>query len=230
MFKPWGTTKSSVNKSDSDSESSFDSSNSDNDSLEDDEDEDSDSGSSRSSSDRTDDEKSENTDDKGVEPAKRLGGFKDWARQQLSMSKGYVAPPTPTLRAVDPPSVETPKSVGNPKTSRSKDELRAIQGPLGETLQLPTTSIASQTFRSKAADTGATLVTQKSFVNVNRPEEVQASRLALPILAEEHTIIEAVRLHPVVVLCGATGSGKTTQVPQFLYEAGFGNQDSGKYE
>lgn len=34
--------------------------------------------------------------------------------------------------------------------------------------------------------------------------------------------MEAVLSHDVVVLCGETGCGKTTQVPQFLYEAGFG--------
>lgn len=33
--------------------------------------------------------------------------------------------------------------------------------------------------------------------------------------------MEAIGEHPVVVLCGETGSGKTTQVPQFLYEAGY---------
>lgn len=33
--------------------------------------------------------------------------------------------------------------------------------------------------------------------------------------------MEAIAEHPVVVLCGETGSGKTTQVPQFLYEAGY---------
>ncbi len=33
--------------------------------------------------------------------------------------------------------------------------------------------------------------------------------------------MEAIHDHPVVVLCGETGSGKTTQVPQFLYEAGY---------
>lgn len=49
----------------------------------------------------------------------------------------------------------------------------------------------------------------------------QEERLRLPILSEEQAIMEAVAEHPVVIVCGETGSGKTTQVPQFLYEAGF---------
>ena len=36
--------------------------------------------------------------------------------------------------------------------------------------------------------------------------------------------MEAVARHDVVVLCGETGCGKTTQVPQFLYEAGYGSR------
>ena len=50
---------------------------------------------------------------------------------------------------------------------------------------------------------------------------VQEGRLRLPILAEEQVIMEAISENEVVILCGETGSGKTTQVPQFLYEAGF---------
>jgi len=50
---------------------------------------------------------------------------------------------------------------------------------------------------------------------------LQEARLRLPILAEEQVIMEAVRENECVVLCGETGSGKTTQVPQFLYEAGY---------
>jgi hypothetical protein len=38
----------------------------------------------------------------------------------------------------------------------------------------------------------------------------------------EQEVMEAVGRHDVVLLCGETGSGKTTQVPQFLYEAGYG--------
>lgn len=59
------------------------------------------------------------------------------------------------------------------------------------------------------------------FVLINRPTEIQESRLALPILSDEGTVLEAVSQNDFVVLCGETGSGKTTQVPQFLYEAGF---------
>lgn len=41
----------------------------------------------------------------------------------------------------------------------------------------------------------------------------------------EQEVMEAVYASDVVVLCGETGCGKTTQVPQFLLEAGFGCRD-----
>ncbi|XP_034728869.1 probable ATP-dependent RNA helicase DHX37 [Etheostoma cragini] len=59
------------------------------------------------------------------------------------------------------------------------------------------------------------------FIPVDRLPEIQEARLKLPVLAEEQVIMEAVRENPCVVICGETGSGKTTQVPQFLYEAGY---------
>nr|XP_004611192.1 unnamed protein product [Sorex araneus] len=64
------------------------------------------------------------------------------------------------------------------------------------------------------------------FIPVNRTPEMQEERLRLPILSEEQTIMEAVAEHPVVIVCGETGSGKTTQVPQFLYEAGYSSDGS----
>lgn len=67
------------------------------------------------------------------------------------------------------------------------------------------------------------------FVKVNRPEEIQQIRMQLPIFAEEHSIMEAIHHNDVVIICGETGSGKTTQVPQFLYESGFGSKDSDDY-
>ena len=71
---------------------------------------------------------------------------------------------------------------------------------------------------------------RKAFVvEVNRSDEVQNLRIQLPVFAEEHRIMEAIYHHDCVIICGETGSGKTTQVPQFLYEAGFGNLGNDTY-
>ena len=40
--------------------------------------------------------------------------------------------------------------------------------------------------------------------------------------------MEALSSNDCVVICGETGSGKTTQLPQFLYEAGYGSSESGR--
>lgn len=61
----------------------------------------------------------------------------------------------------------------------------------------------------------------KTFVPVERTLEIQRTRLKLPIINEEQVIMEAINENDVVVIAGETGSGKTTQLPQFLYEAGF---------
>ncbi|KFQ67685.1 putative ATP-dependent RNA helicase DHX37, partial [Phaethon lepturus] len=63
------------------------------------------------------------------------------------------------------------------------------------------------------------------FIPVDRSPEIQEARLKLPILAEEQVIMEAISENPVVIICGETGSGKTTQVPQFLYEAGYASSN-----
>ncbi|OON17889.1 helicase protein, partial [Opisthorchis viverrini] len=59
------------------------------------------------------------------------------------------------------------------------------------------------------------------YVLVSRTPDVVAARLTLPIIADEATIMEAISQNDCIIICGATGCGKTTQVPQFLYEAGY---------
>lgn len=63
-------------------------------------------------------------------------------------------------------------------------------------------------------------------VHVCRPHEVEEKRTELPIVTMEQEIMEAINEHPILILCGETGCGKTTQVPQFLYEAGYGSSNS----
>ncbi|KAF6155434.1 hypothetical protein GIB67_019960 [Kingdonia uniflora] len=48
----------------------------------------------------------------------------------------------------------------------------------------------------------------------------------LPIVMMEQEVMEAINENSAVIICGETGCGKTTQVPQFLYEAGYGSSKS----
>eukprot|EP01105_Mastigella_eilhardi_P022133 TRINITY_DN5427_c0_g1_i1.p1 TRINITY_DN5427_c0_g1~~TRINITY_DN5427_c0_g1_i1.p1 ORF type:complete len:1147 (-),score=286.91 TRINITY_DN5427_c0_g1_i1:12-2945(-) len=69
---------------------------------------------------------------------------------------------------------------------------------------------------------------KKTRVPVTRTPEIEAVRSKLPVFLEEQTIMEAITDNEVCIICGETGSGKTTQVPQFLYEAGYGCLDCGE--
>lgn len=64
---------------------------------------------------------------------------------------------------------------------------------------------------------------RKHFVLFDRDPSVAKSRLELPVCMHEQEIMEAVHATDVVLVSGATGTGKTTQMPQFLLEDGFGD-------
>lgn len=63
--------------------------------------------------------------------------------------------------------------------------------------------------------------TKKQTVAISRTPEIIESRSKLPIIGEEQVIMEAIDGSDVIIVVGETGCGKTTQVPQFLYEAGY---------
>ncbi|KMT08932.1 hypothetical protein BVRB_6g136480 isoform B [Beta vulgaris subsp. vulgaris] len=62
-----------------------------------------------------------------------------------------------------------------------------------------------------------------TVVHVSRPKDVENGRRDLPIIMMEQEIMETINSHISVIICGETGCGKTTQIPQFLYEAGYGS-------
>jgi ATP-dependent RNA helicase DHX37/DHR1 len=184
---------------------------------EDDEDEDDSEGDDEAEDDDDEDESGsdgEEEEHEGEEPdppiQKRSSGFKAWAQQQMDQ---ITAPVTDLLNQPTSKATKTePKpSIPIPKTGH-------FVGPLGAQLNVPTTSLLDQK------------TSQSARPDVKRRPSVSEARMELPILAEEQPIVESILMNPVVVICGETGSGKTTQVPQMLYEHGFGFKGSGEFD
>lgn len=144
-----------------------------------------------------DDDDGDNENSNQPDRKQRSSAFKAWATQQVNEALGFT--PTASSLATD---------YGINGIHQFQIEPRVPeQDPLPP--ELETTS--RQPLR-------------KAFsIQVRRPPEIQEARLQLPVVAEEQKIMESVHNNPSVVIWGATGSGKTTQVPQFLYEAGYGS-------
>ncbi|GIY30037.1 pre-mRNA-splicing factor ATP-dependent RNA helicase DHX16 [Caerostris darwini] len=50
---------------------------------------------------------------------------------------------------------------------------------------------------------------------------IQETRRSLPIFPFREDLLKAIESHHILIVEGETGSGKTTQIPQYLYEAGY---------
>ncbi|GLA30106.1 putative ATP-dependent RNA helicase DHR1 [Aspergillus niger] len=157
--------------------------------------------------DEDDDEESEEDEDEEDKEEKkhkvgqpRQSAFKSWARQQINDAIGFKPTTVPVVEE-QPFIPERKKPVRNTV---------AEEEPLPLELQVTTGDPNRKAFS----------------VQVNRSEEIQNARLGLPVVGEEQKIMEAIYNNSSIVIWGATGSGKTTQLPQFLFEAGYGNPDS----
>ncbi|KAJ2708397.1 ATP-dependent RNA helicase dhx37, partial [Coemansia spiralis] len=107
-----------------------------------------------------------------------------------------TAAPPPAVVAVVPSEPQTPRPPITPYTGSMLKPLLVSRGLVD----------------ADASGSGK----RAFYVPVERPEHIQSQRMGLPVYAEEQQIMEAITENPVVVLSGETGSGKTTQVPQFL--------------
>ncbi|KAH8914597.1 P-loop containing nucleoside triphosphate hydrolase protein [Atractiella rhizophila] len=54
-----------------------------------------------------------------------------------------------------------------------------------------------------------------------RAKSIEETRKSLPVFTYREQFLEAVEKYQVIVVVGETGSGKTTQLPQYLHEAGY---------
>lgn len=150
-----------------------------------------------SSDDSSEEESDEESDEEAGQSKRkqRSSAFKQWAHQQRNEAMGY----TPVESVAQGLQIPKPANF----TPRPLEE-----DPLPREL-LPTKNVNRKAYS----------------VTVSRSPDIQEARLKLPVVAEEQRIMEAIHDNDIVVLCGSTGSGKTTQVPQFLFEAGYGSRD-----
>lgn len=99
---------------------------------------------------------------------------------------------------------------------------RAVETPLPSTSgETSYRSTANGHGRGSGGGSASLFPRPKRWVPVKRSVALQAARMQLPVCGMEQEIMEAVHDNDTVILCGETGSGKSTQVPQFLYEAGY---------
>lgn len=144
-------------------------------------------------------EESETENDRALRKG-RSTAFKAWATQQINEAVGFQ-----------------PSPIDHGSQLIEAQHLNTTFGPrpIDQEPLPPELSVTSIVPGRKAYST-----------KVERSPEIQEMRMGLPVVAEEQKIMEAIFNNPCVVIWGATGSGKTTQVPQFLYEAGFANPNS----
>lgn len=106
------------------------------------------------------------------------------------------------------------KTFSNPISTSESDDENAFNSS--------TSPFTLPSLQSQSSMENSIKSQKSSHVTVIRDPSIQAFREKLSIFHEEHVIIEAIRNNPVTIIIGETGSGKTTQIPQFLYENGFG--------
>ncbi|KAF4556653.1 ATP-dependent RNA helicase-like protein 2 [Elsinoe fawcettii] len=121
--------------------------------------------------------------------------FKEWAEQQRNNTLGYI-PASSTIEALES-AQDRPRYQPKP--------YQAVNAPALGLLNVAPDKLASSAL-------------------LNRSEDVQEARLKLPVVQEEQRIMEAIHNNRITIVCGATGSGKTTQVPQMMFESGYGSK------
>jgi len=85
---------------------------------------------------------------------------------------------------------------------------------------IPTNPTILKTAATMGLESTAQYDVKREVLEVKRPAEVEKNRFDLPVTAMEFEIMDAIRNNDVTIICGETGSGKSTQIPAFLYESG----------
>lgn len=67
------------------------------------------------------------------------------------------------------------------------------------------------------------MMAQQLLAAERKARTIEEKRKSLPVYQYRQTFLDAVKEYQVLIIVGETGSGKTTQLPQYLYEEGYCN-------
>ncbi|KAF2216579.1 hypothetical protein CERZMDRAFT_33446 [Cercospora zeae-maydis SCOH1-5] len=146
-------------------------------------------------SEQSDEEDEEDEEDTNERPS-RVSAFKAWADSQRNEAVGFIPSALPEGQEAFKAAFKPRVPSPDPTTA----DLTAASQPTGNAYR------------------------PASAVVVERESDVQEARLKLPVVQEEQKIMEAIHNNAVTIVCGATGSGKTTQLPQMLLENGYSSK------
>ncbi|TNN58690.1 ATP-dependent RNA helicase DHX29 [Liparis tanakae] len=105
-------------------------------------------------------------------------------------------------------------SAGDEEPEESWENLAGLD--IGEAGQEP-----EDKSEKRARGEGALAASREILMKLKKSpmaNKLKAEREQLPVFQHRYRVLEALQRHPVVVVAGETGSGKSTQIPQFLLE------------
>lgn len=137
----------------------------------------------------------------------------EWEQKRLAAALGATTKEEGTLTLID----EEGKEV---EVDRKKIQLASTEedGKSMRDIEFTLTSTNLEWFNMTAEERAAAEIEMLR----ERRERVQRDRQSLPVFQYRNALLKTIRDNPVVILVGETGSGKTTQIPQYLNEVGYG--------
>ncbi len=116
--------------------------------------------------------------------------------------------------------IDRSRYVPEPASEASKELVEQYDYVFDEsqTIQFVVESQMAGTTTTSAKDK---LLQQQIEEAETKAAKIQATRESLPVYALRTELLDAIAEYQVLIVVGETGSGKTTQLPQFLHEAGY---------
>jgi DEAD/DEAH box helicase len=138
----------------------------------------------------------------------------------LSLAAQMMASLTTLKKESTVQAAQTAKEREEAELRRMKEEEKKHQPTQGYVPSKPIEIKTTQSYSKIEPKIQQLPFAKGIFREVQRPPDVAAVRYDLPVAAMEFEVMDAINNNDVTILCSETGSGKSTQVPQFLYEAG----------